>query len=100
VGPKTTVVSSVNPSKVGHAIVFTASVAGNFTTGTVQFMDGATNLGTPVTLSGGGIAQLMTSTLTRGTHAITAVYGGDNNNPPSASSVLLQIVGRVPKQHR
>ena len=88
----TTVVSSVNPAPSGQAIVFTASVAGNFPTGTVQFMDGATSLGSPVTLSGGGVAQLMTSTLTLGTHAITAVYDGDNNNAPSASSVLVQNV--------
>ena len=88
----TTVVSSVNPSNEGQAIVFTASVAGNSPTGTVQFMDGGTNLGTPVALSGGGVAQLITSTLTRGTHSITAVYGGDGNNGASQSSVLVQIV--------
>jgi streptogramin lyase len=95
----TAVVSSVNPSQHGQAIVFTASVAGNFATGTVQFMDGGTNLGAPVTLSGGGIAQLMTSKLTAGTHAISAVYSGDNKNGPSASSVLFQIVGKVRKRH-
>jgi streptogramin lyase len=89
----TTVVSSVNPSQRGHAVVFTASVAGNFPTGTVQFMDGDTPLGSPVTLSGGGIAQFMISTLTRGTHEITAVYSGDGNNAPSASAVLFQQVG-------
>jgi len=90
----TTVVSSVNPSHVGQAITFTASVAGNFATGTVQFMDGGAPLGSPVTLSGGGVAQFITSTLTRGTHAITAVYSGDDNNSASTSSVLLQKVKR------
>ena len=91
----TTVVSSINPSQRGQAVVFTASVAGNFPTGTVQFMDGETPLGSPVTLSGGSIAQLMTSTLTRGTHEITAVYSGDGNNAPSTSAVLVQQVGQV-----
>jgi hypothetical protein len=95
----TTLVSSVNPSKLGQALVFTASVAGNFATGTVQFMDGATNLGSPVSLSGGGVAQLMTSTLTPGAHAITAVYSGDPNNAPSASPVVVQQVGKS-KQRR
>ena len=88
----TTIVSSVNPSIVGQAITFTASVAGNFPTGTVQFMDGGINLGSPVTLSGGGIAQLITSTLTQGTHPITAVYSGDANNAGSTSSTLSQVV--------
>jgi streptogramin lyase len=94
----TTVGSSVNPSKVGQAIVLTAAVAGNFPTGTVQFMDGATNLGPAVPLSGGGIAQLLISTLTQGAHAITAVYSGDANNAPCASIVLIQKVGKV--RHR
>jgi streptogramin lyase len=88
----TTVVSSVNPSQLGQAITFTATVAGNFPTGTVQFMDGGTPLAAPVTLSGGGVAQLMTSTLTQGTHAITAVYSGDANNAASQSAPLSQVV--------
>jgi streptogramin lyase len=94
----TTIVSSVNPSQVGQAVVFTASVAGNFPTGTVQFREiaGAWGvpgpLGSPVTLSGGGVAQLITSTLTEGTHGITAVYSGDLNNAASSSAVLLQTV--------
>jgi streptogramin lyase len=94
----TTLVSSVNPSRVGQAIVLTVAVAGNFPTGTVQFMDGAVSLGLPVALSGGGIAQFMTSTLTLGTHEITAVYSGDDNNAPSASVVLVQRVGKA--RHR
>jgi len=88
----TTLVSSVNPSRLGQAIVFTASVVGNFPTGTVQFMDGSFNLGSPVKLSGGGIAQRIKSTLRRGTHAITAVYRGDADNATSTSSVLIQTV--------
>jgi streptogramin lyase len=88
----TTLVSSVNPSRLGRAVVFTASVAGNFPTGTVQFMDGKTPLGSLVTLSGGGIAQLTISTLAWGTHAITAVYSGDANNAANTSSVLYQAV--------
>ena len=90
----TSVVSSANPSPLGQAVVFTASVAGNFPSGTVQFMDGEAPLGSPVGLSGGNIAQLITSTLTKGRHAISAVYSGDNTNAPSESRVLMQSVRR------
>lgn len=77
--------------EVGQVIVFTASVAGNFATGTVQFMDGDVDLGPLVSLSGGGIAQLMAPMLSRA-RAITAIYSGDDHNAPSASPVLSQLV--------
>ena len=93
-----TIASSLNPSTVGQAVTFTASVAGNFPTGTVQFIDGRDDLGSPVTLSGGGIAQLMTSTLKQGGHRIKAVYSGDASNTPSTSAVLHQQV-KKPKGH-
>ena len=44
--------SSVNPSNSGQSVTFTATVSGSSPTGTVQFMDGASNLGVPVALSG------------------------------------------------
>ena len=91
----TTIGSSVNPSLVGQAVTFTASVAGNFPTGTVQFMNDGTNLGSPVTLSGGGIAQLITSTLTQGTHSIVAKYSGDASNAASQSAPLSQVVNGI-----
>ena len=94
----TTVVSSLNSSRLGQAVIFTASVAGNFPTGTVQFMDGRDDLGSPVTLSGGGVAQFATSTLTQGRHRITAVYSGDPSNTPSTSAVLRQQV-KKPRGH-
>jgi hypothetical protein len=91
----TAVVSSVNPSTVGQSVTFTATVTGSSPTGSVQFKDGASNLGVPVTLSGGS-AALTTAALTAGTHSITAVYGGDANNLGSTSPVLSQGVGSLP----
>jgi hypothetical protein len=38
------------------------------------------------------VATLSTSTLTVGTHAITAAYSGDSNFAPSTSPVLNQVV--------
>ncbi|HEU5240115.1 MAG TPA: Calx-beta domain-containing protein, partial [Pyrinomonadaceae bacterium] len=77
----TTVTSSVNPSNFGQSVTFTATVTSGAgtPTGTVQFKDGMTNLGGPVVLNVNGVATLTTSTLTVGTHPITADYGGDGN---------------------
>lgn len=74
----TTVTSSLNPSLLGQSVTFTATVssAGGTPTGTVQFKDGSTNLGTAVTLNGSGQATVTTSSLTAGTHTITAIYSG------------------------
>ena len=73
----TTVTSSLNPSTFGQSVIFTATVtsAGGTPTGTVEFFDGATSLGTG-TLNASGVATLTTSSLTVGTHTITAQYGG------------------------
>ncbi|WP_206306702.1 Ig-like domain repeat protein, partial [Streptomyces malaysiense] len=59
-------------------------------TGTVDFFDGATLLGTG-TLTG-GTATLTTSTLAVGTHALTAVYSGDTEFGGSTSPVDSQTV--------
>src|SRR3979409_1120111 len=75
----TTLISSRNPSALGQAVTFTATVkpaSGTVTpTGTVTFNDGATVLGSgPLS---GGTATFTTSGLGAGVHSITAVYGGD-----------------------
>ncbi len=88
--------SSANPSAAGSSVTVTDTVAavapGSGTpTGTVTFMDGTTALGTPQTLSG-GTARISTSTLSIGSHSITAVYGGDTNFTGSTSGALTQTV--------
>jgi hypothetical protein len=88
----TSLVSSLNPSTVGQAVTFTATVSGGTSpTGTVQFFDGASPLGAPVALSG-NMAALTTSALAAGTHPITAVYSGDVDDSPSTSAPVNQIV--------
>jgi len=89
----TSLTSSLNPSLSGRAVTFTATVTGTSPTGTVQFKDGAANLGAPVTLAGGS-ASFTTSTLTSGSHSITAVYSGDANNLASTSAPLTQTVNQ------
>jgi hypothetical protein len=87
----TALVSSLNPSLVGQSVTFTATVTGASPTGTIQFKDGAGNLGGPVAIAG-AVATLTTSALTQGTHPITAVYSGDANNLTSTSPVVQQVV--------
>jgi uncharacterized repeat protein (TIGR03803 family) len=90
----TTIVSSVNPSKVGQKVKFTATVTSPTTkpTGIVTFMDGSQTLGTGAVAEGSGMASYTTSTLAAGSHKITAVYAGSANVTGSTSSVLTQTV--------
>lgn len=87
--------SSPNPSPVGAAVVLTATVAtetpgAGTPTGTVEFLDGTTPIGTAALV--GGKATLEISTLAVGTHPITAVYHGDGSFSGSTSAVLGQVV--------
>jgi subtilase family serine protease len=104
----TTLQSSENPSKFGDSVTFTATVTttGSDTpTGTVVFNDNGTQIGTGtlgcicdgkngIPLS--ATATFTTSTLSVGTHPITAVYGGDSNNAGSTSSPALSQVVNAP----
>jgi hypothetical protein len=86
----TTVASSSNPSNVGDAVTFTATVTAG-ATGSVAFFDGATSLGT-ASLDASAQASITTSGLSAGAHTITAVYGGDSTYNGSTSAPLTQTV--------
>jgi hypothetical protein len=90
----TTLTSSVNPSTIGQAVTFTATVTGTTAPsgGTVTFSDGAAPLAT-VGLTG-GTASFTTSTLTLGSHTISAAYSGTGTFGPSTAS-LTQVVQRI-----
>jgi hypothetical protein len=94
----TSTVASVvpNPSNTGatvtlNATVTAASPGSGTPTGTVQFMNGSTVLGT-ATLVSNGTASTTTSALTAPTNSITAVYQGDTNFNSSTSPVFTQTV--------
>jgi autotransporter-associated beta strand protein len=95
--------SSANPATPGQSVTFTATVSasspGSGTpSGTVTFMDGSTTLGTG-TLSGGQ-AVFTTSSLSVGSHTITAVYGGDANFNTSTSAALTQTISAASSSNR
>jgi hypothetical protein len=90
----TALISSVNPSSPGQAVIFTATVTnvgGGTPTGSVTFKDGATVLFT--TALSGATAAVITTGLTLGNHTITATYNGDATFSPSTSAPLIQTVG-------
>jgi len=89
----TTLKSSLNPSTSGKSVTITATVKSSTTgtpTGTVNFMDSGTGLGSR-TLSG-GIATVSTAALATGTHNISAIYVGNADFNTSNSANLKQVV--------
>ncbi|MBV8069650.1 MAG: Ig-like domain repeat protein [Acidobacteriaceae bacterium] len=89
----TSLSSSANPSFVQQSITLTAAVTAPYReefTGKVTFRDGATTIATvPIN---GKTATFSTSSLSVGTHNLTATYGSDANYTGSTSPVLKQIV--------
>ena len=74
------VTSSRNPSLLSQETTFTATVSPAQATGDVSFFDGQTALGAAPVVA--GVAQLAVSSLSAGTHQITATYGGDSELRP------------------
>lgn len=93
--------STPNPSVVGQAAFFTATVtpvpaSPTVPTGTVQLVDGGFPLGVPQGIDGLGKTQFNFGSLSPGVHSIVAVYSGDDNYKPSDSNVVLQVVKAKP----
>jgi sugar lactone lactonase YvrE/predicted secreted protein len=89
-------VSSQNPSLLGAAVTFTATInndGGGALSGTVVFYDGTTQI-CSVTVTGSG-AACTTSALTLGSHSVTAAYSGDANDAAATSPVLTQVVQQL-----
>ncbi len=93
-----TLTSSLNPSNYGNSVTFTVTIPPSGTvapTGTVSFLDGATQIGTGTLKGNPGVATFTTSTLNVGTHPITASYAGDSMNGASSSLPLSQVVNQA-----
>ena len=92
--PAVTLGSSSNPVFLSNSITFTATVSAGTSLsvpgGSVTFVDGSTQIGN-ATLTNGK-ASFAISTLTAGSHFITAVYSGDSNFTSTTSSALTEVV--------
>jgi hypothetical protein len=86
--------STPNPSIYGNSITFVASVTSNSgvaATGTVKFLDGTTQIGTAALAGNPGATSFAISTLTAGSHSISASYQGDQNNGPASASIAQTV---------
>jgi len=91
---KTTLGASSTSITPMQSVTLTATVAPTVLgspTQQVIFLDGSTQLGSAVTLSGGQ-AQLVVPSMLSGSHTITATYSGDGNFLTSGSnSIVIQV---------
>ncbi|KAA6456651.1 hypothetical protein DYQ86_24610 [Acidobacteria bacterium AB60] len=95
VATTTTLTASAITATSGTSITFTATVSpasgSGVPTGTVQFSDGTTTLGSG-TLDASGKAIYVASSLAVGSHSITAGYSGDTDDSASTSAALTITV--------
>jgi membrane-bound lytic murein transglycosylase B len=86
--------AALTPSAIaqGSPVTLIATVTPSTAAGTVQFMDGTTNFGTPVAVTN-GIASTTTSTsvLAVGSHALTAVFTPTDTAYGSSTSPALSL---------
>ncbi|MCL2535711.1 MAG: Ig-like domain-containing protein [Nocardiaceae bacterium] len=91
----TTSVTAPLTAFTSSAVKLSATVAPSNASGTVQFRDGNTNIGAPVSVSG-GVAELSHTFTTAGSHPITAVFTGagfvSSTSTPATVSVTVPDV--------
>ncbi len=92
----TAITSSANPSYVGQAVTYTATVTAQSgtPTGTVTFQQNGQMLGTANLTN--GVATYSTVYNVTGAYSIVAIYGGSSSYIGSSSSPLTQTVKRLP----
>ncbi|MGH3875019.1 MAG: Ig-like domain repeat protein [Pseudonocardiaceae bacterium] len=88
--------SPSSPVAQGNPVTLNAAVTPTTAAGAVQFKDGTTDLGSPVTVSNGK-ASVSTSTLIVGSHQLTAVFTPTDTTTyvPSTSTVTVVITAAV-----
>jgi Bacterial Ig-like domain (group 3)/FG-GAP-like repeat len=95
VNPATTITlltASPNPANLGQLVTLSATVTSAIgtPTGTINFYDGATLLGSEPVAS--GTATFSTSGLSIGNHSLTAVYSGATNFLTSNSAAVDEVI--------
>jgi hypothetical protein len=86
------VATSVSPSTYSGAVTFTATITSG-ASGTVYFLDGTTAIGT--SKISGSTATLSTSSLTAGTHTITAYWPGNAATGAITSPAITEVVNQA-----
>jgi len=81
--------TSSSPSVYGHAVTFTATLSSG-PAGVVTFYNGGAAIGT-ATING-TVAAFTTSSLTAGSHTITASWPGSSSYGSAQSAALTQVV--------
>ncbi|WP_052441258.1 Ig-like domain-containing protein [Streptacidiphilus anmyonensis] len=90
----TLAVTPANSATAGSAVTLTATVS-PAAAGTVQFMDGTTAIGSPVTVAN-GTATLTTSALTQGAHQLSAAFTSSDPNFGSSTSTATSYTVSPP----
>jgi Glycoside hydrolase family 44/Bacterial Ig-like domain (group 3) len=85
-----TLAASATTAVSGQSITLTATVTPAAATGTLSFKDGSTALGSATLASGKGV--LAVSTLSVGTHSLSAAYGGDAADSASNSNTVMVTI--------
>lgn len=95
----TTLTSSSNPATPGQQITLSAKVAAvpsgsSIPTGQVTFLDGTTVIG-QAPLNTSGVASFSTSTLSTGSHNLSAVYASDTVFATSTGPLMQSVQGAL-----
>lgn len=92
----TSLTGTPNPQLAGQPVTLTASISGSGATptGSVTFYDGTFQLGTSLAVAGN--ATFTFSTLTPGTHTLTAVYAGSAIFSTSTSAPFTETITAPP----
>ncbi len=93
----TSLSAAYNNVTVGSPVPLTATVSSNVgpaLTGSVQFLDGTSVLGS-APLGSNGAATLSATTLAPGTHTLLAVYSGDTDNATSTSAPFAETIQQI-----
>ena len=85
-----TLTSSANTASLGESVRLTATVSPPLTSGNIVFNDGQAFLG--LNSLSAGKASILVSTLSVGSHALTAVFDSDSIHQSSTSSVLTETI--------
>ena len=85
-----TLASSATTTVSGQSITLTATVTPAAANGTLSFKDGSAALGSATLASGKGV--LAVSTLSVGTHSLSASYGGDAADSASNSNTVMVTI--------